>query len=257
MKPGPQRSILPGGIVLYEYQSLPSTNGFVRQLMEEGRELSGKTAFWAHEQTKGRGRGKNTWQSEKDKNICLSYFISTPGIRAEKQFDLARSTALALIHLLRDHGLPAYIKWPNDIYANDNKIAGLLIENSVSGTALKNSVIGIGLNVNQTGFELPFATSMRLQTGKEYNRKTIVQQLIALLQIYLETAKLQPEELHRAFDKQLCRAGQMITFTEDGKNKSGHVEGTDSYGRIMIRRPDGKPRVYGMDEIKLNVGSRP
>lgn len=177
--------------------------------------------------------------------------MDKPGIEAERQFDLARATSLAITGLLGNHGIKAKVKWPNDIYVKGKKIAGLLIENCISGQKLTNTIIGIGLNVNQRCFDLPEATSFRLLTGRETDRAQLLEELYFLMENHLQNARTKPKDLHRAFDKQLWKAGQMATFTIGGEKKNGQVEGTDSYGRIMIRVRDGKPRAYGMDEIKL------
>ena len=95
-------------------------------------------------QTYGKGRRNNFWDSNKKENILLSVMIA-PNILINRQFDITKSVLLSLVDLCDFLGIKTRIKWPNDLLINNQKIAGVLIENIVSNNLITNSVIGIPL----------------------------------------------------------------------------------------------------------------
>ncbi len=112
------------------------------------------TAVMARVQTAGRGQRGNSWEAEPGMNITLSLLLRPEGIEPARQFIISQAVSLAIVEMLDSFiGADAVsIKWPNDIYVNDSKIAGILIENVISGSAISRSIVGVGLNVNQTEF---------------------------------------------------------------------------------------------------------
>lgn len=126
-------------------------------------------ALLAREQTAGRGRGSNSWESEPSKNILLSLMLRPEGIEAARQFQISEAVCLGIVDLLTNLGIDnVSVKWPNDVYVGDCKIAGILIENSLCGTKILRSIAGIGLNVNQTEFRhAPNPISIKQLTGIE------------------------------------------------------------------------------------------
>lgn len=148
------------------FQSVDSTNDEAKRHISTLDNLSVLSAFC---QTSGRGQRGNSWSAEAGKNLTFSIVLkydseSFLGINAIDQFAVSELTALAVIDLLAAYGIEAKVKWPNDIYAGDRKICGILIENSIREGKLASSIIGIGLNVNQAIFDpsLPNPTSMAL-----------------------------------------------------------------------------------------------
>lgn len=166
-------------------ERVDSTNDEARRHISEIDNLSVVSAL---EQTKGRGQHGNTWLSMPGENLTFSLIVKDFRIKANEQSAISQATALSLTKLLGRHGIEARIKWPNDIYAGDNKICGILIENSLKGMEIDWSIIGIGLNVNQTSFpeDLPNPTSMRLCTenSNPYNTRTILEEYIEIFTGY-------------------------------------------------------------------------
>ena len=162
-----------------------STNDEARRHISEIDNLSVVSAL---EQTKGRGQRGNRWSSQPGENLTFSLIVKDFRIKANEQSAISQATALSLTKLLGRHGIEARIKWPNDIYAGDNKICGILIENSLKGMEIDWSIIGIGLNVNQTSFpeDLPNPTSMRLCTGNSnpYNTREILEEFMGIFTGY-------------------------------------------------------------------------
>ena len=120
-------------------------------------------------QTAGRGCGTNRWESERGKNLLFSLLLHPKQIPASKQFHISMAISLSIIEALGQHVADLSIKWPNDIYWRNGKIAGILIENTLKGNIIKDSIIGVGLNVNQRHFisDAPNPVSMRQILGHD------------------------------------------------------------------------------------------
>ena len=119
----------------------------------------------------GKGQVGNSWESEAGKNLMFSVLLHPDFVPANQQFLISQISALAVQQMLETFVKPISVKWPNDIYWNDKKICGMLIENDIAGTKLINSIIGIGININQKKFisNAPNPVSLTQITGKEYD----------------------------------------------------------------------------------------
>ncbi len=129
-------------------------------------------ALMAREQTAGRGQRGNSWEAEPGKNITLSVMLRPDNLPALRQFEISEAVALGVADTVESLGIEGVaVKWPNDIYVGDRKIAGILIENSIRGANIAYSVAGIGLNVNQTEFrsDAPNPVSIAQLTGRSYD----------------------------------------------------------------------------------------
>ena len=107
----------------------------------------------AGHQTAGRGQRGNKWCSNAGENLLFSILVR-PGeqLRVDKQFSLSQVVALSLHDTMRCYGIDAKLKWPNDIYVENRKLAGILVELDYSGAFVEQAIIGIGINVNQELF---------------------------------------------------------------------------------------------------------
>lgn len=123
-------------------------------------------------QTAGRGQTGNGWEAERGKNLLLTYLLRNPKVDISEQFMLNIIAAIAAHRTISEwltieHRPMLTIKWPNDIYIGNRKIAGILVENSLCGTHIQHSIAGIGINVNQerwTG-NAPNPVSIKMLTG--------------------------------------------------------------------------------------------
>jgi BirA family biotin operon repressor/biotin-[acetyl-CoA-carboxylase] ligase len=159
-----------------------STNNYIANLAKEGR-LDSVTVVSADFQHDGRGQRATKWQSLMAQNALFSIYLKWENFEAADQFQISMLTAIALAETLEQFGLQNIeIKWPNDIHADNQKIAGILIENELNGSMINSSIIGIGLNVNQIQFETGIsATSMRLETGQFFVVQFVIQALVMRL----------------------------------------------------------------------------
>ena len=133
--------------------SVDSTNNYAMALIQTGERSKIRPVF-SMEQTQGRGRRGKDWESNKGANIMLSIPIQMQWLPISQQFQLSAAVALSCHDLFSKYLFSkVFIKWPNDIFINDSKAGGILIENVIKGTLWQWSVIGIGLNINQEKFE--------------------------------------------------------------------------------------------------------
>ena len=169
----------------HHFASLDSTNAYLQRQQTECDIRN--WAVSADEQTAGKGMGSNGWESEPGKNLTFSLALDVGFLPAERQFLLSEAVALGLVETL-DAVLPAetlHIKWPNDIYFENRKLAGILINSTIKANKMDVSIIGIGLNVNQMQFKdwPTHPISLRLITGKEYALQPLLEQVAEYIYI--------------------------------------------------------------------------
>ncbi|PSR57232.1 biotin--[acetyl-CoA-carboxylase] ligase [Adhaeribacter arboris] len=188
-------------------------------------------------QTAGRGQRGNTWEAEPDKNITLSLILKPNFLTIQQQFYLTMSVSLAVLDTLQGVAPDIIkIKWPNDIVAGDEKLAGILIQNSISGAYLQHSVVGIGLNVNQKKFTYPQATSLANLCNREFNRTAITEKLLEQIEKrYLELKSNQLEKIKFAYLQVLYRYQSSFQYEVDGQVVEGIIVGIDAIGRLAVQ----------------------
>lgn len=229
-----------------------STNAWLR------RNGGGVEAVCAAAQTAGRGQRGNVWHSEPGANLLFSLRWLPEALPARNQFTLSEAVALAICEWLETLGVEARVKWPNDIYAADSKICGILIENAV-GSRLESAIIGIGLNVNQTKFPtwLPNPVSMSSLTHKIYNIADLAESLAAHLESCLRRVD-DPEErtrIHEKFKATMWRAdGEPYPFREPdtGLIFQARIADVEREGYLIL--DDGtRLRRYAFKEVEFII----
>lgn len=232
--------------------SVDSTNDYAKKLLGENRPPEG-TLITARSQTKGRGQAGSKWQAAAGLNITASIVLYPTFLTADKQFFLNMAVSLAVKELCEElTNDEIRIKWPNDIYHRDNKLAGILIENTISGSHLSSAIIGVGLNVNQTTFDpaLPNPTSIQLITEEVRSIDKATRRLC----VYIEKFYLQLRQQHFNFlDKgymvSLYRYHQTATYRKDKQEFKGQITGVTKEGKLIIES-NGKDLKFGMKEIE-------
>jgi BirA family biotin operon repressor/biotin-[acetyl-CoA-carboxylase] ligase len=143
------------------------------------------------------------------------------------------------------------IKWPNDIYAGDKKIAGILIENSLRGSQWTNAVVGIGLNVNQAVFsDLNRATSLFNQTQEKQKVKSVLKNLLKILNKHFLKIGNDEQALFEAFNQNLYKVNKEIFFTKKNECYKGILKGVNVQGELELE-VEGKLKRYKHKEIEL------
>lgn len=230
-----------------------STNNYAHSLINNN-ELLEETIIVAEEQFYGRGQEGNTWESEPGKNLTFTAVLFSDYIEVEKQYFLAKAVAIAILDLLKNYGIEAKIKWPNDILVNDKKIAGVLIENSIISNTLLYSLIGVGLNVNQETFSenVPNALSMFNITNREFNLDEVLNNLLFYLKVQIN--KLKNNEffsIRENYISKLYKLNETSRFIANGKSFVGRIIDVESDGHLLIRSEDEETLKFMFKEVRF------
>ena len=229
-----------------------STNTVAMHLISNETIPEGTVVITDH-QSNGRGQRENTWISEPYKNLTFSLILYPTWLTIKEIFSLNIITTIAIHEVLTTY-IPKdlFVKWPNDIYYQNKKIGGVLIENLVNKNKIKASVIGIGLNVNQKNFNLPHASSLFLTCGHEFNLSSLLIQLTSTLQAkYNQFCK---EGLHlfkTAYLEKLYWINQPRTFQDKTGIFEGIIQGIDEVGRLLVLKQNNDLGCYNCQEIKF------
>lgn len=246
---------------LIHLDCIDSTNSYAIDLLNKQNLIEG-TIIQTFNQTKGRGQRGNNWDSKPNENVALSLIMKPSFLNVREQFLLSKITALALTDLMSELLTPVNkadniaIKWPNDIYMNDKKIAGILIENSLSGNAIKHSIIGIGININQHSFSQEYnATSLKLNTGQNYNLNSIVIQLASHLEArYLQLKNNKLATINEAYLNLLYKKDTWANFKlANSLRIRGKIKGVSDIGKLLLEDLKGNLHSFNFQEIKLLV----
>ena len=219
---------------------------------------------WTGFQTAGRGQAGNGWESEQGKNLLFSLLLRQPPVPVEKQFLISMLAAVALWDTVAEaigkEGMT--IKWPNDLYWGDKKLAGMLIENTLSGSGIAYSIIGIGLNINQEQWvgNAPNPISMRLITGQSYSPEKVLTRYMVHLEAWLQRPQ---REWREAYMQHLYRREGWWHFVErevsltptmNAQTKDGgflaRIEGITPEGELLLEHADGIHKAYHFKEIR-------
>ncbi|MDR0754823.1 MAG: biotin--[acetyl-CoA-carboxylase] ligase [Prevotellaceae bacterium] len=242
------------GYKILWYSETESTNDLAHAAI--GKNEPNGTVFVADTQTKGRGQRNNTWESEPSKNLTFSIILYPVFLKVEEQFLLSKAISVAIVDLLNEYGVPAKIKWPNDIYTGDKKITGILIENNIIGNYVASSVVGVGLNVNQRIFvsNAPNPASIANELGKEFDRKILLERLLFLFDRRYKALVLHDcEKLEKDYFSYLYRNDGWYLYAI-GENKfNAKIAGISNIGELLLETESGEQRKFGFKEIAFVI----
>ena len=225
--------------------SVDSTNNYAMEQLRAGMAHHGM-AWFAHEQTAGKGQRGKSWKAQPGKNIALSLILEPPKIKPSAQFYFSAAIALACFEFFSNYaGDETKIKWPNDLYWRDRKAGGILIETVFHGKIWKYAVVGIGININQVEFDdsLKNPVSLKEITGKDLDTIELANELYALVMkktamltpaSYKETLKQYNHYLYRLNEKVKLKKGNMVfETTVKGVNNNGQLITVDTMERYF------------------------
>lgn len=219
---------------------LKETNSTNALLWSESRKRHLQDGFtiFTNFQSDGKGQSGNSWESERGKNILASMLLHPVEILIEEQFVISQIISLAIKNVLAKYTDNISIKWPNDIYWKDKKIAGILIENTLHGNKIKDSIIGFGLNVNQLQFisNAPNPISLKQITGHWYIRKFLLKKIrTQFLQLYTELDRVQIRE---SYLESLYHKDGFHQFRTGGSLFEAEIHDVCSDGRLILKTKD-------------------
>lgn len=234
-----------------------STNRYL-QVSLDSEMLTDGTVVWTDFQTAGRGQPGNSWESEKGKNLLFSLLYYPEQLPANQPFIIAELAALSVRRTLEQFISGVSVKWPNDIYRDDQKICGILIENTISSGQISRSVIGIGLNLNQERFcsEAPNPVSLKQLTGETYDRRAFLKELCTTFQ----TLRLQLEAggaaaIHDEYTQSLYRKTGFHRYRDAAGDFEAQIHHIELSGHLVLARRDGTLSKYAFKEVSCLINN--
>ena len=240
------------GSLIIRKDQVPSTNTLAMDLLKD-KDLPEGTVIWADDQTQGRGQRGSSWESEAGKNLTFSTILYPHFLKIEDQFLISKVASLAIIDFLSKYIQCTKIKWPNDIYVKNDKIAGILIENSIISSQFDYVIIGIGLNINQVKFsaEIPNPISLKTFSGTEYSVETVFKELSDKLgNRYKQLIDYEIDTLNSDYLSHLYRYNEFFQYQHGQEVFSAKITGFDPFGAIVLETEKGDIRTFGFREVE-------
>lgn len=243
-----------GKQIIY-FNSIDSTNNEAKKLANSGC-LEG-TVIISEEQTMGRGRLGRNWVSPKFKGIWMS-IVLRPNIDPMNVAKITQVGAAAVLRAIKEQGINAHIKWPNDIVLNNKKVCGILTEMSGEINNINYVVMGIGVNVNIDKEDFPkdiqeIATSLKIEEGKGIKRKTLVASILNNLEeLYDEFTK--NEDIKTSID--ICREnsiliGKTIKIINRSNVIMAEAINLSDDGKLIVKYEDGSIHEVISGEVSI------
>ena len=247
---------------MIELDVVTSTNSFIadyRPLSDAGIIL-----VTAEHQTAGRGQTGNSWESEASRNLLFSLLLRPAEFPASRLFLLSEAMALSIRDAISAALSPAEavaVKWPNDVYVGDRKIAGILMENDLRGSHVGRCIIGCGVNINQTSFlsDAPNPVSLRQLLGRDTERSFVLDAIVTRFRQRYSRLTAFPEAaaaLHADYVSALYRRRGLHLFREPASDVPflAEIADVEPSGHLLLRDGAGKLRRYAFKEVSYVLG---
>lgn len=244
------------GRQLHYFDSVESTNAIASELARDGA-FSGEVVV-AEQQTAGKGRRGRTWVSPPGKNLYFSVVLR-PELPPQRASELTLVAAVALAETLREAGVPAQIKWPNDIHVGGKKVAGILTELSADTERVHFVVLGVGVNLNAEQTDFPpevaeVATSLKLARGQQVPRALFTAALWVHLEQWLDRhAQEGFAPVRDAWRDLSGMLGSSVLVKSEQRELQGVAEDIDADGALLVRTSSGLERVLAGDVEQLRT----
>jgi BirA family biotin operon repressor/biotin-[acetyl-CoA-carboxylase] ligase len=243
---------------ILHFSLLASTNNHLFDIVSKQRTVEG-LVITTDFQTDGKGLGTNKWESQQGKNLNFSLLLSPEFLKPEQQFAITQIISLSIINVCNRklNNENVCIKWPNDIYVGNKKLAGVLVQNVIKGNSISDSVVGIGLNVNQKKFisDAPNPVSLIQLTNQEIDLKNLLKEILEEINEIYSRLRVFPDTkwLENKYLKNMYRFNQLNYFTDKNGKFEGKIIGIDKYGQLKIKKTDEQTVVYAYKEVEFNI----
>lgn len=228
-----------------------STNNHLRELLSREK-LPEFTVITTEFQSSGKGQRGNSWESEEGKNLLFSVLLKPHFVPARSQFLISQVSSLAVKESLDQFADGFSIKWPNDIYWNEKKISGMLIENDLAGMMLSESIPGIGVNINQDAFisNAPNPVSLKNITGATHDCGDVLAGMLHLLSYYYELLQRgETEAISKRYHDSLFRREGFHLYADKNGQFSARIVRIEPDGRLILCTEAGEERGYLFKEV--------
>ncbi|TLX77702.1 biotin--[acetyl-CoA-carboxylase] ligase [Labilibacter sediminis] len=238
---------------IFWHSELPSTNIKLKELTRE-KDINEYTVICTHNQVAGKGQAGNFWESESHKNLTFSLLLKPSHIQIQDQFIISKAVALGILKVLEKFDKGFCIKWPNDIYHQNHKIGGILIENSICQNGISESIIGIGLNINQTKFisDAPNPISLKSITNQNHNLKDILSQILESILYYMKEITMgNTQTIDTLYLQRLYKRNGEHLFKDAHGLFRASVLNINEYGHLQLKRSNGDISSYAFKEVEF------
>lgn len=252
MMPCPEHFTFP----LIALDETDSTSNHLARLCKE-QEVAEYTTVTAEFQSAGKGQRGNHWESAPGKNLLFSFLLRPIFLEARRQFVLSQIVALAVkeeLDIYTDH---IRIKWPNDIYWQDRKICGMLLENDLNGSKISHCIAGIGININQDAFhsDAPNPVSLRQITGQEHPLPPILTGILQRVHARYELLRSEPAgkypaEIAARYAAALYRNTGYHPYRDADGEFLARLADVEPDGRFVLEDETGRIRKYLFKEVQ-------
>ena len=238
---------------IYYKEEIDSTNNKAKALAREGAKEG--LLVIADCQTEGKGRLGKNWESPAGTGIWMS-LVLRPHILPKYASQLTLVAGLSMCEVIQEvTGLEARIKWPNDIVVNGKKVCGILTEMSAEMEGINYIILGIGVNVNMKYFpeELPYASSLALESRREYSRKTIVKKFLEKFEVYYKTYKKQPDltPIMERYEKNCITLHREVKLLMGSEEVIAKATGISHEGELLVTLEDGTSKEVSSGEVSV------
>lgn len=230
-----------------------STSTYLKSICSAIR-LAEFTTVVSEFQTTGHGQANNSWESEDGKNILFSFVLYPNFCPANKQFHLSQLISLSIMEELQSFAKDFSIKWPNDIYWQDKKICGILIENELFGEMMQRCIAGIGININQTAFhsDAPNPVSLAQIIGREEDKRAILNSIMKRVKDYYELYKSgEVKTITERYFNALYRKDGFHRYKDNDGYFNARIADILPLGTLILEDEQGKKRAYNFKEVSF------
>lgn len=243
---------------IHYHPSMDSSNALARTLATQGAPEG--TLVITEEQTAGRGRRGKSWVSPPGANLLFSLLLRPP-LEGERVFVLTMVLALAGLKAVKTvSGVKAMIKWPNDLYVETRKLAGILTEFSVKGKKVDWVVLGMGMNVGwhpevPEGSGAP-ATSLLEETGQRVSRNDLLLEILTGFEaLYRDVLRGNMQPLYEEWNKNCVILGKAVVIEFDRERMEGRALRIDDCGALIVEDATGNERRILTGDVSLRLVS--
>jgi len=240
-------------VTIIPIETVASTNRYLKE-SARNRVLEEGTVIAARNQTEGKGQRGNAWESEAGKNITCSMLLYPSFLPAQSCFLLSEAVALGVKETLDVYVSGISLKWPNDVYHLDRKIAGILIENEFTGNRYHSSVVGIGVNINQERFlsNAPNPISLKQITGRDHDTEALLKELARnILRRYEQLKAGDTKSLTGMYQDALYRKTGFHRFEDDEGIFIARIDRVSDDGFLHLVTDGEKERSYAFKTVRF------
>ena len=241
------------GNTLFKFNKLKSTNNYCWELLNE-KKLPEGTIILSKFQSDGKGQMGKRWISEKGLGLLFS-IILYPNELLSYQFYFNKAISLGLCEGLNFFQKSFKIKWPNDIYFNDKKISGILIENGVNKNRFHTSIVGIGINLNQQKFsnDLKNPISLRQIIGEKCESNFVLNKICTFIENrYLQFKSRNFKKIDEDYHSKLYKIGNECSFKRNDLEFKAFFDSVNKSGSIVLKK-NGEKSSYPLGELEFFV----